>query len=65
MGKGENLKNVEELIEEFKTRRSRSKTTRKGEKKKKVDEYRRMKLPGSIQLKLLYSGMTGSLRKNT
>ena len=50
----ENLKNVEELIEEFKQGGVEVRQQEKMKKKKEVDEYRRMELPGKYTAKLLY-----------
>ena len=50
----ENLKNVEELIEEFKQGGVEVRQQEKMKKKKEVDEYRRMELPGKYIAKLLY-----------
>ena len=50
----ENLKNVEELIEEFEKGGVEVRWQEKVEKKKELDEYRRMELPGKYTVKLLY-----------
>jgi len=50
----ENLKNAEELIEEFEQGGIEVRQQEKIEKKKEVDEYRRMELPGKYMAKLLY-----------
>jgi len=51
----ENLKNVEELIEKFERGGIEVRRQEKIEKKKKeVDEYRRIELPGKYTAKLLY-----------
>ena len=50
----ENLKNVEELIEEFEKGGVEVRRQEKVEKKKELDEYRRMELPGKYTVKLLY-----------
>ena len=50
----ENLKNAEELIEEFKQEGVEVRRQEKIEKKKEVDEYKRMELPGKYMAKLLY-----------
>jgi len=50
----ENLKNAEELIEEFKQGRIEVRRQEKIEKKKEVDEYRRVELLGKYMAKLLY-----------
>ncbi len=49
-----NLKNTEELIEEFEKGGVEVRQQEKVEKKKKLDKYRRMKLPGKYTTKLLY-----------
>ena len=48
------MKNVEELIEEFEREGIEVRRQEKIEKKKEVDEYRRMELPGKYTAKLLY-----------
>ena len=50
----ENLKNVEELIEEFEQGGVEVRQQEKVERKKEVDEYKRMELPGKYMAKLLY-----------
>ena len=50
----ENLKNVEELIEEFEKGGVEVRWQEKVEKKKELDKYRRMELPGKYTVKLLY-----------
>jgi len=50
----ENLKNVEELIEEFEREGIEVKQQEKIEKRKEEDEYRRIELPGKYMAKLLY-----------
>jgi len=50
----ENLKNAEELIEEFEKEGVEVRWQEKVEKKKEVDEYRRMELLGKYTVKLLY-----------
>jgi len=50
----ENLKNVEELIEEFERGGVEVGRQEKIEKKKEEDEYRRMELLGRYTAKLLY-----------
>ena len=50
----ENLKNAEELIEEFERRGVEVRQQEKIEKKKEEDEYRRMELLGKYTVKLLY-----------
>jgi len=50
----ENLKNVEELIEEFEQGGIKVRRQEEIEKKKEVDEYRRMELPEKYTAKLLY-----------
>jgi len=50
----ENLKNAEELIEEFEKEGVEVRQQEKMEKKREVDEYRRMELPGKYTAKLLY-----------
>ena len=50
----ENLKNTEELIEEFKQGGVEVRRQEKVEKKKEVDKYRRIELPGKYMAKLLY-----------
>jgi len=50
----ENLKNVEKLIEEFERGGIEVRQQEKIEKKKEVDEYRRMELLGKYMAKLLY-----------
>jgi len=50
----ENLKNVEELIEEFEKGEIKVRRQEKIEKRKEEDEYRRMELPGKYMAKLLY-----------
>jgi len=51
--KRENLKNAEELIEEFE-RGVEIRQQEKIEKRKEEDEYRRMELPGKFTAKVLY-----------
>ena len=48
------MKNVKELIEEFEREGIEVRRQEKIEKKKEVDEYRRMELPGKYTAKLLY-----------
>jgi len=50
----ENLKNVEELIEEFEQGGVEVRQQEKVERKKEVDKYKRMELPGKYIAKLLY-----------
>jgi len=50
----ENLKNAEELIKEFENREVEVRRQEKIEKKREVNEYRRMELPGKYMAKLLY-----------
>ena len=50
----ENLKNVEELIEEFEQGGVEVRQQEKVERKKEVDEYKRMELPVKYMAKLLY-----------
>ena len=50
----ENLKNVEELIEEFEQGGVEVRQQEKVERKKEVDEYKRIELPGKYMVKLLY-----------
>ena len=50
----ENLKNVEKLIEEFEKGGIEVRWQEKIERKKEVDKYRRMELPGKYTAKLLY-----------
>ena len=50
----ENLKNAEELIEEFEREGVEVRRQEKIEKKKEEEEYRRMELPGRYTAKLLY-----------
>ena len=50
----ENLKNVEELIEEFEKGGIEVRQQEKIEKRKEEDEYRRMELLGKYTAKLLY-----------
>ena len=50
----ENLKNAGELIEEFEQGGVEVRRQEKIERKKEVDEYRRMELPGKYMAKLLY-----------
>ena len=50
----ENLKNAEELIEEFEREEVKVKQQEEIERKKEVDEYRRMELLGKYMAKLLY-----------
>jgi len=50
----ENLKNVEELIEEFEKGGIEVRQQEKIEKRKEEDEYRRMELLGKYMAKLLY-----------
>jgi len=45
---------VEELIEEFEQEEVEVRRQENIEKKKEVDEYRRMELPGKYTAKLLY-----------
>jgi len=49
-----NLKNVEELIEEFEKEEIEVRRQKKIESKREVDEYKRMELPGKYTVKLLY-----------
>jgi len=48
------LKNAEELIEEFERGGVEVRRQENIEKKKEVDEYRRIELPGKYMAKLLY-----------
>jgi len=48
------LKNTEELIEEFERREVEVRRQEKMERKKEVDEYKRMEVPGKYIAKLLY-----------
>ena len=50
----ENLKNAEELIEEFEQGGVEVRQQENIEKKKEIDEYRRMELLGKYTAKLLY-----------
>ena len=50
----ENLKNVEELIEDFEQGGVEVRQQEKVERKKEVDEYKRMELPVKYMAKLLY-----------
>ena len=50
----ENLKNAEELIEEFERGGVEVRRQENIEKKKEVDEYRRIELLGKYMAKLLY-----------
>ena len=50
----ENLKNAEELIEEFEQEEVEVRQQEGIEKKKEVEEYRRMELLGKYTVKLLY-----------
>ena len=50
----DNLKNAEELIEEFEREGVEIRRQEKIEKKKEEDEYRRMELPGKYMAKVLY-----------
>jgi len=50
----ENLKNVEELIKEFEQGGVEVRRQEKVERKKEVDEYKRMELPGKYTTKFLY-----------
>ena len=50
----ENLKNVEELIEEFEKEGMEVRRQKETERKREVEEYRRMELPGKYTAKLLY-----------
>ena len=50
----DNLKNAEELIEEFEREGVEIRRQEKIEKKKEEDEYRRMELPGKYTAKVLY-----------
>jgi len=50
----ENLKNAEELIEEFERGEVEVRQQEKIEKKKEEDEYRRMELPGKYTARVLY-----------
>jgi len=50
----ENLKNAEELIEEFEREGVEVRRQEKVERKKEVDEYKRMELLGKYMAKLLY-----------
>ena len=52
--KRENLKNTEELIEEFEKEGVEVRQQEKVKKKKEVDKYRRMELPEKYMAKLLY-----------
>ena len=52
--KRENLKNAEELIEEFEKEGVEVRQQEKVKKKKEVDKYRRMELPEKYMVKLLY-----------
>jgi len=49
-----NLKNTEKLIEEFEKEGVEVRRQEKMEKKREVDKYKRMKLPGKYTAKLLY-----------
>ena len=48
------MKNTEELIEEFERGEVEVRRQENTEKKKEVDEYKRMELPGKYTAKLLY-----------
>ena len=48
------MKNTEELIEEFERGGVEVRRQENTEKKKEVDEYKRMELPGKYTAKLLY-----------
>jgi len=50
----ENLKNAEELIEEFERGGVEVRQQEKIEKKKEEDKYRRMELPGKYTARVLY-----------
>jgi len=50
----ENLKNAEELIEEFERGGIEVRRQEKIERKKELDEYKRMELLGKYTAKLLY-----------
>jgi len=50
----ENLKNAEELIEEFERGGVEVRRQEKIEKKKEEDKYRRMELPGKYMARVLY-----------
>ena len=50
----ENLKNAEELIEEFERGGVEVRRQEKIEKRKEEDEYRRMELPGKYTVRVLY-----------
>ena len=52
--KRENLKNVEELIKESEKGGVEVRRQERIERKKEVEEYRRMELPGKYTAKLLY-----------
>ena len=60
----ENLKNAEELIEEFEREEGvEVRRQERIEKKKETEEYRRMELPGKYTAKLLYEWNDGKFEE--